>query len=181
MVAMVPQTDLLLIAIPCIVVIAILIFYIVSIKINSPEAFIFRAARAKKRDVRVEVDIATGRGRFILCKPEDGDDQAPTWEQDGPGVHVRPDFCQGHVDPININDIRWFFYGTSASHPLGTKSAMAFETMRRHRTNKRIYKQLDFLPDKSLFSLMRVPEEDLPAACHLFIQEYNPEVFDHGN
>ena len=110
MVAMVPQTDLLLIAIPCIVVIAILIFYIVSIKINSPEAFIFRAARAKKRDVRVEVDIATGRGRFILCKPEDGDDQAPTWEQDGPGARA-PRFLPWHVDPININDIRWFSKG----------------------------------------------------------------------
>lgn len=177
MVAMIPQTDLFLVAVPCIAIIAILGFYIVSLKTNSPEAFVFRSARSKKRDVRVEVDIATGRGRFLLCKPEDNDDQSPTWERDGPGVHMRPDFCQGEVDSITINDVRLFFYGTGASHPLGTKTAMAFETMRRHRHDKDIYAKLDFLPDKNLYSLLRVPEDDLPAACNLFIQEYNPEAF----
>jgi hypothetical protein len=180
MVAMIPQTDLFLVLIPCLMVIGGLAFYILSLRATAKEVFIFRKAKAKNLDIGINFDIATGRGDFELLKPADGDSQSPTLESSGPGVHMRADFCTGRINPVIINRQRLFFYAKSSSHPLGGNQIAALNTMVKHRFDKEKWRKLDFLPSRDLFSLMRTPEDDLPAACNLFIQEHNPQALGDG-
>lgn len=178
MVAMIPQTDLFLVLMPCLVVIFILGFYTLSLRTTAKELFVFRKARAKKLDIELMFDITTGKGEFKCLKPEDNDQQSPMLERSDPGVHLRADFCKGLITPIIVNGLRLFFYANSSSHPLGPNTAAAFKTMISHRFDDTEWEKLSFLPDRELFSLIRTPEEDLVEACNLFIQEYNPQTFE---
>ena len=51
--------------------------------------------------------------------------------------------------------------------------------MVRHRFDKEEWRKLDFLPSRDLFSLMRTPEDDLPEACNIFLQD-NPQALGDG-
>jgi len=137
------------------------------------EGKIFNAAPKKSLPVLSIENVGNGHATFALGTKDEDED--PVFEIDGVSMKVDPSMCSGGAEPTRYKKgLNIWHYASSKFLPISSRTALAYQTIKMHRSDQKKLKMLSFLTDSELFTLLKQPRELLPDAAAVFLEKYSP-------